>query len=160
MAARRGSPICRASDATVSDTLSPKSADDVLAAVREAFAQEQPLEIVGAGTKRGWGRPVKSNRILDLSGLSGVTLYEPDELVLSAKAGTPIAEIEALLASNKQMLAFEPPDLAGVFGLAPPQGVGAPQGKALFSEALPSGAIRPYPRQTLGGVVACNLSGP
>jgi glycolate oxidase FAD binding subunit len=89
-----------------------------------------------------------------------VTLYEPEELVLSAKAGTPMAEIEALLASNKQMLAFEPPDLAGVFGLAPSQGAGAPQGRALISEALPSGAIRPYPRQTLGGVIACNLSGP
>lgn len=160
MAERRASRICRASDAAVSDTLSPTSADDVLAAVQQAFAQEQPLEIVGGGTKRGWGRPVKSNRILDLSRLSGVTLYEPEELVLSAKAGTPMAEIEALLAANKQMLAFEPPDLAGVFGLAPPQGAGAPQGKALISEALPSGAIRPYPRQTLGGVIACNLSGP
>jgi glycolate oxidase FAD binding subunit len=144
----------------VSDTLSPRSAGDVLAAVQEAYAQEQPLEIVGGGTKRGWGPPVKSNRILDVSGLSGVTLYEPEELVLSAKAGTPMAEIEALLAQNKQMLAFEPPDLAAVWGLAPPAGAAAPQGKALVSEALPSGAIRPFPRQTLGGVIACNLSGP
>lgn len=119
----------------MSDTLSPKSAEDVRAAVQEAFAQEQPLEIVGRGTKRGWGRPVKSNRILDLSGLSGVTLYEPDELVLSAKAGTPMAEIEALLAQNKQMLAFEPPDLGDVFETQ-------------------------RARQTLGGVIACNLSGP
>lgn len=139
-------------------TLSPTSADEVLAAVQEAVAQEQPLEIVGGGTKRGWGRPVKSNRILDLSGLSGVTLYEPDELVLSAKAGTPMAEIEALLAENKQMLAFEPPDLAGIYGLAPP--AGGPQGRALVSETLPSGAVRAHPRQTLGGVIACNLSGP
>jgi glycolate oxidase FAD binding subunit len=160
MAARRAFPICRASDAAVSDTLSPTSAADVLAAVQDAFAQEQPLEIVGGGTKRGWGRPVESNRVLDLSGLSGVTLYEPEELVLSAKAGTPMAEIEALLASDKQMLAFEPPDLAGIYGLAPPAGAGAPQGKALIHEALPSGAIRAYPRQTLGGVIACNLSGP
>lgn len=119
----------------MSDTLSPSSADGVLAAVQEAFAQAQPLEIVGRGTKRGWGRPVKSNRILDLSGLSGLTLYEPDELVLSAKAGTPMAEIEALLAANRQMLAFEPPDLGDVFQTQ-------------------------RARQTLGGVIACNLSGP
>ena len=119
----------------MSDTLLSSSVDDVLAAVQEAFAQQQPLEIVGRGTKRGWGGPVRSNRILDLSGLSGVTLYESDELVLSAKAGTPMAEIEALLAENKQMLAFEPPDLGDVFQTQ-------------------------RARQTLGGVIACNLSGP
>jgi glycolate oxidase FAD binding subunit len=141
----------------MANTYSPTSAEDVLAAIQEALAAEQPLEIVGGGTKRGWGRPVKSNRILDLSGLSGVTLYEPDELVLSAKAGTSMAEIEALLAENKQMLAFEPPDFAGVYGLAP---AGAPQRRALISETLPSGAVRAHPRQTLGGVIACNLSGP
>jgi len=113
----------------VSDTLSPSSADDVLAAVQDAVAQEQPLEIVGRGTKRGWGRPVKSNRILDLSGLSGVTLYEPDELVLSAMAGTPMAEIEALLAENKQMLAFEPPHFAdgGTLGGAVAAGLSGPR---------------------------------
>jgi glycolate oxidase FAD binding subunit len=72
---------------------------------------------------------------LDLSGLTGVTLYEPEELVLSARAGTPIAEIEALLAKNNQELAFEPMDYGGVFG-APEQ------------------------RGTIGGVLAANLSGP
>jgi glycolate oxidase FAD binding subunit len=122
----------------MANTLSPKSADEVLAAVQEAFATEQPLEIVGRGTKRGWGQPVKSNRILDLSGLSGVTLYEPDELVLSAKAGTPLAEIEALLAEHKQMLAFEPIDMSKLFSPSPLGERG----------------------DTLGGVVACNLSGP
>ena len=142
------------------DTLSPKSADDVLAAVQDALAAEQPLEIVGGGTKRGWGRPVKSNRVLDLSGLAGVTLYEPEELVLSAKAGTPMEEIEALLAERKQMLAFEPPDLGGVYGLPTPPSADARLGKSLVSEVLPRGVVRPYPRQTLGGVIACNLSGP
>ena len=76
----------------MADLLSPRNAGDVLTAVREALAAEAPLEIIGTGTKRGWGRPVKSNRVLDLSGLSGIVLYEPDELVLSAKAGTPMAE--------------------------------------------------------------------
>ena len=164
MAEGRASPTCRVSDVPVSDTLSPASADDVLAAVQEAFAQEQPLEIVGGGTKRGWGRPAESNRILDLSGLSGVTLYEPEELVLSAKAGTPMAEIEALLAKNKQMLAFEPP-----FFFPSPWGEGA----GGEGEDLPAERPSPSPRRsfgspplspgrgdTLGGVIACNLSGP
>ena len=72
---------------------------------------------------------------LDLSGLSGVTLYEPEELVLSAKAGTPLAEIEALLAANNQELAFEPMDYGPLFGAAPGRG-------------------------TIGGALAANLSGP
>ncbi len=122
----------------MSTALSPTTADDVLAAVRAAAAEASPLEIVGGGTKRGWGRPVKSNRILDLSGLSGVTLYEPDELVLSARAGTPLAEIEALVAGHRQMLAFEPPDWA-----------------PLFATAGGSGG-----RQTIGGILACNMAGP
>jgi glycolate oxidase FAD binding subunit len=144
----------------VSDTLSPKSAEDVLAAVHEAFAQEQPLEIVGRGTKRGWGRPVRSNRILDLSGLSGVTLYEPDELVLSAKAGTPMAEIETLLAANKQMLAFEPPFFPSPLG---GDGPGA-RARPLHTPGPGPSPPAPLPREergdTIGGIIACNLSGP
>ena len=70
-----------------------------------------------------------------MSGLTGVTLYEPEELVLSAKAGTPIAEIEALVDKHGQQLAFEPADYGPLFGQAAGQG-------------------------TLGGVVAANLSGP
>src|SRR5213079_2674156 len=72
---------------------------------------------------------------LDLSGLSGVTLYEPEELVLSAKAGTPLAEIEALVESKGQQLAFEPMDYGLVLGQ--PAGAGS-----------------------LGGAIAANLSGP
>ena len=110
----------------MADLLSPKNADDVLSAVREALAAEAPLEVIGTGTKRGWGRPVKSNRVLDLSGLSGIVLYEPDELVLSAKAGTPIAEIEEMLAKNNQMLAFEPMDMSSIFSPSPwGEGAGA-----------------------------------
>ena len=147
-------------------TLSPTSADDVLAAIQEALAQEAPLEIVGGGTKRGWGRPVKSNRILDLSGLRGVTLYEPDELVLSAKAGTPLDEIETLLGEHKQMLAFEPPDLGAIYGFPSPlggEGQGVRGRPREASGAFPSPPA-PLPQggrgATLGGVIACNLSGP
>ena len=62
-----------------------------------ALAGGKALEIVGRGTKRAIGRAAQWDATLDLSGLSGVTLYEPAELVLSAKAGTPLAEIEALI---------------------------------------------------------------
>lgn len=118
----------------MTDTLSPKTPEDVAAALEWALAEEAPLEIAGGGTKRGWGHAAATNHRLDLSHLSGVTLYEPEELVLSARAGTPLAEIEKRLARAGQQLAFEPPDFGPLFG-----------GKA--------------GRQTLGGVVATNLSG-
>ncbi|MVA99600.1 glycolate oxidase subunit GlcE [Nitratireductor sp. CAU 1489] len=113
----------------------PSRAEDVLAAVQWAVGEDAPLEILGHGSKRGIGRPVQTEHTLDLSGLSGVTLYEPEELVLSARAGTPVAEIEALLAEKRQQLAFEPLDYGPLFG--------APAG-----------------RGTIGGVLAGNLAGP
>src|SRR3569833_1466862 len=119
----------------MTDRLKPRDARDVEEVLRWALAEEKPLEIVGQGSKRAIGRPSQSGVTLDLSGLSGVTLYEPEELVLSAKAGTPIAEIEALLDKNGQQFAFEPADYGALFGQAAGQG-------------------------TLGGVVAANLSGP
>src|ERR1700690_4078021 len=107
-----------------------------VAELADAIAgSEGPLEILGQGSKRGFGRPVQAARSLDLSRLSGVTLYEPDELVLSAGAGTPLREIEARLSASHQILAFEPPDMGPLYGLPPGQA-------------------------TLGGVIACNLSGP
>jgi glycolate oxidase FAD binding subunit len=119
----------------MTDTLKPRDGKDVEAAVQWALGESKTLEIVGHGSKRGIGRAAQWDLSLDLSGLSGVTLYEPDELILSAKAGTPIAEIEALLAKHNQELAFEPIDYGPVFG--------APAG-----------------RGTIGGVLAANLSGP
>lgn len=108
---------------------------ETLSAIQWALAEEQPLEIIGHGSKRGIGHPVQAAHTLDLSGLSGVTLYEPEELVLSAKAGTPLAEIERLLADNKQQFAFEPMDYSPLFGGTAGRG-------------------------TIGGVLAANLSGP
>jgi glycolate oxidase FAD binding subunit len=93
------------------------------------------LEVTGAGSKRAIGRPSQTDFTLDLSGLSGVTLYEPEELVLSAWAGTPLAEIETLLEKNNQQLAFEPMDYGPLLGGLAGQG-------------------------TLGGALATNLSGP
>lgn len=119
----------------MADTLKPRDGADVEAAVGWALAGAKTLEIVGHGSKRGIGRAAQWDLSLDLSDLSGVTLYEPEELVLSAKAGTPLAEIEALLAANNQELAFEPMDYGPLLG----------------------GAVG---RGTLGGTLAANLSGP
>jgi len=130
----------RACDVTMISLLKPRDGNDVEAAVQCALAEGKTLEIVGHGSKRGIGRAAQWDLSLDLSDLSGVTLYEPDELVLSAKAGTPMAEIEALLAANNQELAFEPIDYGPVFGAAPNL-----DGKS---------------RGTIGGVLAANLSGP
>src|SRR5262249_1481408 len=98
------------SGALVTDTLKPRSAKDVEDAVQWALGNGRALELVGNATKRAIGRPAQSDLTLDLSGLTGVILYEPQELVLSARAGTPLAEIEALLAAQCQHLAFEPTD--------------------------------------------------
>jgi glycolate oxidase FAD binding subunit len=117
------------------EVMRPGTPEQALDAIRWALSEEEPLEIVGGGTKRGIGRPVQASRTLDLSGLSGVSLYEPAELVLTAAAGTPLAEVEAMLDEQRQQLAFEPADLGPLLG--------APAG-----------------RQTLGGVVSANLSGP
>jgi glycolate oxidase FAD binding subunit len=116
-------------------TLKPETAEAVLDAVSWAAAEGVPMEIVGQASKRAVGRPVQAEYTLDLSALSGVTLYEPDELVLSARAGTSLAEIEKLLAENNQELAFEPMDMGLVNGAAP--------GSA-----------------TIGGVLAANVCGP
>ena len=117
----------------------PETEDQVRELVAWAAAEETPLEILGRGTKRGLGRPVETDHVLDLSGLSGIVLYEPAELVMSARPGTPLAEIDAALAENGQALAFEPPDLGPLFGAAPKTAGGA---------------------ASIGGGFACNLAGP
>jgi glycolate oxidase FAD binding subunit len=119
----------------MTDALKARDAKDVEDAVRWALAEGKTLEVAGRGTKRTLGRPSQSDLTLDLSGLSDVTLYEPEELVLSAKAGTPLAEIEALVAQRGQQLAFEPMDYGPILGGAADAG-------------------------SLGGALAANLSGP
>jgi glycolate oxidase FAD binding subunit len=112
----------------------PCREDEVEALVRWAIENDKSLEIMGHGSKCAFGCPIETDAILDMSGLAGITLYEPEELVLSAWAGTALVAIEALLASKGQYLAFEPGDYGTLFG----------QGG----------------RGTIGGVVAANLSGP
>ncbi|CAO3351674.1 glycolate oxidase subunit GlcE [Azospirillum melinis] len=111
-------------------TLKPETAAQVTDAVRWALSAGEPLEILGSGSRRGLGRPVQAGHALDLSGLSGVIAYEPEELVLTALAGTRMATIHAMLADRGQHLAFEPPEggtLGGLVasGLAGPRRISA-----------------------------------
>jgi glycolate oxidase FAD binding subunit len=100
----------------MADALKPQNEKQIEDAVKWALSEGKHLEIVGRGSKRTFGRPSQFDLTLDLSALAGVTLYEPEELVLSAKAATPLAEIEALVDSKNQQLAFEPMDLGPLLG--------------------------------------------
>lgn len=119
----------------MSTTFRPTTIEQVTEAVAWAAAEETPLEVIGNGSMHGFGRPVQTEHGIDLSALSGITLYEPEELVLSARAGTPMAEIHQALAENNQHLAFEPADLGPIYGGAAGAG-------------------------SIGGMLACNLAGP
>jgi glycolate oxidase FAD binding subunit len=111
--------------------LKPTSDAELSQMIAEA---QGPLEVIGTGTKRRLGRPVQAAASLDMSGFSGVIVYEPEELILEVGAGTPLSEVEALIGAKSQQLAFEPPDWSGLLGSA-------------------HGG-------TVGGLVSCNLSGP
>ena len=114
--------------------LKPSDEDEVLAAVQAALEDEAPIEILGHGSKRGLGRPVTADRQIDTSGLTGITMYEPAELVMTARPGTPLADIEKLLDENNQELAFEPMN--------------------------PTKLWRGNSTGTIGGTVAVNAGGP
>jgi len=118
----------------MSTIIAPTDEAGIIAAVQAAQAAREPLAIEGHGSKRGILRPVQAARSLSTRALTGITLYRPAELIISARAGTPLAEIEAALAEKGQQLIAESPYLNGVFG----------------TSAAPS----------IGGVVAANLSGP
>jgi glycolate oxidase FAD binding subunit len=109
--------------------------DSIVAVVAEAARTREPLLIQGNGTKSTMLRPVQAARTLSTAELSGINLYAPKELIISASAGTPLPEIEATLAAAGQHLIAEPPNLSDLLGTS-----GKPQ--------------------TIGGVVATNLSGP
>ena len=119
----------------MSETLKPETAEQVLDAVKWAAASESPLAVKGQGSKEGFGRAVEADYRLDLSGLTGIGCYEPNELFMTAGAATTLAEIEAALRQNNQQMAFEPADLGILLGGEGDAG-------------------------TIGGAIACNLAGP
>lgn len=119
----------------MSEALRPVTDWELAGMIANFASRNQPVEIVGNRTKSRIGRPMQTAATITTQSLRGIKLYEPTELVMSANAGTPLAQIEAELASNRQQLAFEPIDLGPA--------TGAPAGV-----------------QSIGGVFAANLSGP
>jgi glycolate oxidase FAD binding subunit len=121
--------------------LKPQTESEIAEIVREA---KGPFEIASHGTKRAFGRPVAAETILDVGALSGIMNYEPEELVLTACAATPMADIEMALSAKNQMLAFEPADWGPLFdapeGQATPAGVVATN--ACGSRRVKAGAVR------------------
>ncbi|MBB4288598.1 glycolate oxidase FAD binding subunit [Rhizobium leguminosarum] len=114
--------------------LMPTSEEEVAAIVRAHAESGRPLAICGGDSRSGFGNDMITEERLRSTGLSGIVAYNPGEMVMTARAGTPLAEVEAALQESGQMLAFEPMDHRPVMGTS-----GEP---------------------TIGGVFAANVSGP
>jgi len=114
--------------------MSPTTEAGVIQAIQAAHDASEPLAIAGRNSKQGLLRPVQAARTLSTQNLTGITLYSPSELIIAARAGTTLAELEATIAARGQHLVAEPPDFTALFGPSQPQ--------------------------TIGGIVAANLSGP
>lgn len=112
----------------------PATEEAAADAVQRLARDRLPARIEGGGTRQAIGRPIQTAATFATARLTGITLYEPAEMVVAARAGTPLAELEATLAAQGQMLPFEPVDHRPLLG-----GTGEP---------------------TIGGVVAGNHSGP
>jgi glycolate oxidase FAD binding subunit len=108
--------------------------DEAATAVLDAQQQKHRLELHGLGTKTGIGNQRVYDACLDVSGMQGIVDYQPEELVLTVRAGTTLSEVEAALDKADQMLAFEPADLSAL--------------------------LKSKSTGTIGGVLATNLSGP
>lgn len=118
----------------MSGALTPGNEAAIAALVAEAAKHGEPIAIEGGGTKRAMLRPVQAASTISTRAIAGITLHRPTELIISARAGTPLAEVEAALADKGQMLTAETPHLTALMGV----------------DAAP----------TIGGAVAANLSGP
>src|SRR3954471_9448852 len=110
------SPNSRGFEQQGVDTLKVRDAKDVEDAVRAAIASEQPLEIIGHGSKRGVGQPMATNALLDLSSLNAVASYEPNELIITVQAGAPLGDVLSLIDSKNQQFAFEPMNTSQLLG--------------------------------------------
>jgi glycolate oxidase FAD binding subunit len=127
-------------------TIKPRDAKELRQAVEWALNESLTLDVRGQGTKLALGKPMTCDQVLDLSGLSGIVDYAPEELVVTLRAGTPMREVEALLAQRNQMLAFEPPDLGPLLGREAGQGtlVGAVMGNLAGPRRISAGAARDH----------------
>ncbi|WP_428663567.1 glycolate oxidase subunit GlcE [Reyranella sp.] len=127
-------------------TIRPRDASELRQAVEWALNDGVTLDVRGGGSKVDLGKPMQCDQVLDVSGISGIVDYAPEELVVTLRAGTPMREVEALLAQRNQMLAFEPPDLGPLLGRAPGEGtlVGAVMGNFAGPRRLSAGSARDH----------------
>ena len=118
-----------------SSVLKPDNEETIADIVKYCYKKNIPLEIFGSGSKKNIGRNFQSQKSLDLSNYSGIIKYEPEELYIKVKSGTPIKVIKEALEKNNQHLAFEPTDFGPLFEGQSNEG-------------------------TIGGVLSCNYAGP
>lgn len=118
----------------MSDILRAATAWELQTMLAPYIEKGEPVEVIGSGSKRAIGRPMQTAATISTGSMHGIWMYEPNELVMSAHAGTPVAQIEAELSANNQMLSFEPTDIGPA-----------------------SGGRRGT--QTIGSVFSCNSSG-
>nr|AGU11166.1 FAD binding domain [uncultured organism] len=118
----------------MTDHYRPQSEAEACDMIRQAAGLGTALSLIGGNSRSGFGNCVAAHAVMCSTGLAGVVHYEPGEMVMTARAGTPLSEIEAALLVNNQMLAFEPVDHRGMMGT---------QGEP-----------------TIGGVFLSNASGP
>lgn len=130
----------------MSSTIKPRDAGELRQAVEWALGEGVTLDVRGTSSKISLGRPMRCDQVLDVSGLSGVVDYAPEELVITLRAGTPLRDVEALLAQRNQMLAFEPPDLGPLLGREPGEGtlVGTLSGNFAGPRRVSAGAARDH----------------
>lgn len=138
----------------MTQTWSPRTAEEAREAVADALAQGLSMELVSQGTRRGLGRPVEAQVMLDLSGLSGVVAYQPEELILAVRPATPMAEVQDLLARHGQHLAFEPPDFGPLWDL--PAGAGSIGGAVMIGRGGPRRLTAGGPRDHCLGLKGVN----
>lgn len=132
-------PTCRDSNRINSKNMtteSPDHLDQLIAIIADAMAAGTALSVNGSASKSGWGYAVADARMVTLDRWAGIIDYQPEELILTVRAGTSMAEINAILAEKNQMLGFEPPDPSVLFAQKDAGNTG-----------------------TIGGVLATNFSG-
>ena len=117
-----------------SDIYKPNNEKDLQEIIKYCFKNNLPIEIIGKGTKSLIGKKLQCAKTLDMSNISGIIDYKPEELYITVKAGTPIKTIQDELKKNNQHLAFEPINFSELFKKDSNEG-------------------------TIGGTISCNFSG-
>ena len=117
-----------------SDIYKPDNEKDLQEIIKYCFKKNLPIEIIGRGTKNQIGKRLQCAKTLDMSNISGIIDYKPEELYITVKAGTPILTIQNELKKNNQHLAFEPVNFSELFKKDSNEG-------------------------TIGGTLSCNFSG-